>query len=151
MLSRVAAVVAAFALLGPGVGPAAGGDQPKKEKAKKPALEIRPTPRFAFSPANELFATFPNKLARIDEGGAVTDVPLAYSVGPYASWLALDASGRILTVVPGMGVVRFHADGSFDRTLGLGDAIGPFVCHPQDGCYLTGRAAAEWYVMRVAD
>jgi len=55
VLSRVAVVVAALALLGPATGPAAGGDEPKKEKAKKPALEIRPTPRFAFSPANIFF------------------------------------------------------------------------------------------------
>ena len=55
MLSRAAVVVAALGLLAPAVGPAAGEDQPKKEKAKKPALEIRPSPRFAFSPANIFF------------------------------------------------------------------------------------------------
>ena len=55
MLSRAAVVVAALTLLAPGVRPAAGEDQPKKEKAKRPALEIRPTPRFAFSPANIFF------------------------------------------------------------------------------------------------
>jgi len=55
VLSRAAVVVAALSLLVPAVGPAAGEDQPKKEKAKKPALEIRPSPRFAFSPANIFF------------------------------------------------------------------------------------------------
>jgi len=55
VLSRAAVVVAALGLLAPAVGPAAGEDQPKKEKAKKPALEIRPSPRFAFSPANIFF------------------------------------------------------------------------------------------------
>ncbi len=55
MLSRVAVLVAALALLVPGVGSAAGGDESKKDKGKKPALEIRPTPRFAFSPANIFF------------------------------------------------------------------------------------------------
>jgi hypothetical protein len=54
VLSRAAVFAAALALLVPG-GLAASGDQPKKEKAKKPALEIRPTPRFAFSPANIFF------------------------------------------------------------------------------------------------
>ncbi len=53
MLSRGAVVVAALVLLAPAAGPAAGEDQPKK--GKKPALEIRPTPRFAFSPANIFF------------------------------------------------------------------------------------------------
>jgi hypothetical protein len=55
VLSRVAVLVAALALLVPGVGSASGGSESKKEKAKKPALEIRPTPRFAFSPANIFF------------------------------------------------------------------------------------------------
>jgi hypothetical protein len=55
VLSRAAVVVAALTLLAPGVRPAAGGDQPKKEKAKRPGLEIRPSPRFAFSPANIFF------------------------------------------------------------------------------------------------
>jgi hypothetical protein len=54
VVSRAVAAVAALALLVPGVAPAAGEDQPKK-KGKKPALEIRPSPRFAFSPANILF------------------------------------------------------------------------------------------------
>jgi hypothetical protein len=55
VLSRAAVLVAALALLVPGAAPAAGEDQPKKEKGKKPALEIRPSPRFAFSPANIFF------------------------------------------------------------------------------------------------
>ena len=55
MLSRAAVLVAALSLLTPGIGRTASADQPKKEKAKKPALEIRPTPRFAFSPANIFF------------------------------------------------------------------------------------------------
>ncbi len=55
MLSRAAVFVAALSLLAPGIGRPASEDQPKKEKAKKPALEIRPTPRFAFSPANIFF------------------------------------------------------------------------------------------------
>jgi hypothetical protein len=55
VLSRVAVLVAALALLAPGVGSAAGGDESKKDKGRRPALEIRPTPRFAFSPANIFF------------------------------------------------------------------------------------------------
>jgi hypothetical protein len=46
VLSRAAVVVAAFALLAPAVGPVVGEDAPKK--GRKPALEIRPSPRFAF-------------------------------------------------------------------------------------------------------
>jgi len=53
VLSRAAVVVAALSLLAPALAPAAPEDQPKK--GKKPALEIRPSPRFAFSPANIFF------------------------------------------------------------------------------------------------
>jgi hypothetical protein len=53
--SRAAVFVAALCLLAPGIGRAASEEQPKKEKAKRPALEIRPSPRFAFSPANIFF------------------------------------------------------------------------------------------------
>jgi hypothetical protein len=54
VLSRAAAVVAVLSLLAPALGTAAGeGDKPRK--GKKPALEIRPSPRFAFSPANIFF------------------------------------------------------------------------------------------------
>ena len=52
MLPRVAVAAAALALLVPALAPAAE-DQAKK--GKKPALEIRPSPRFAFSPANIFF------------------------------------------------------------------------------------------------
>jgi hypothetical protein len=52
-VSRAAVVVAALSLLAPALGLAAGEDQPKK--GKKPALEIRPSPRFAFSPASIFF------------------------------------------------------------------------------------------------
>jgi hypothetical protein len=57
VLARVVAVVAALALLAPAVGPAAAEDQHKneKDKGKRPGLEIRPSPRFAFSPANIFF------------------------------------------------------------------------------------------------
>ena len=55
MLSRAAAVVAALSLLAPGIARASSEDQSKKDKGKRPALEIRPTPRFAFSPANIFF------------------------------------------------------------------------------------------------
>ena len=55
MLSRAVVFVAALCLLAPGVGRPASEDQPKKDKGKRPALEIRPTPRFAFSPANIFF------------------------------------------------------------------------------------------------
>jgi hypothetical protein len=53
VLWRTAVVAAALGLLAPALGPAAGEDQAKK--GKKPALEIRPSPRFAFSPANIFF------------------------------------------------------------------------------------------------
>jgi hypothetical protein len=55
VLSRIAVLAAALAFLVPGVGSAAGGDESKRDKGKRPALEIRPTPRFAFSPANIFF------------------------------------------------------------------------------------------------
>jgi len=55
VLSRAAAVVAALSLLAPGIARASSEDQSKKDKGKRPALEIRPTPRFAFSPANIFF------------------------------------------------------------------------------------------------
>jgi hypothetical protein len=44
----VAALFAASAL------PSAGGDETKEKKGKKPGLELRATPRFAFSPAEIL-------------------------------------------------------------------------------------------------
>ena len=53
MLSRVAIAAAVLSLLAPALAPAAGEEQVKK--GKKPALEIRPSPRFAFSPANVFF------------------------------------------------------------------------------------------------
>jgi hypothetical protein len=55
VLSRAATVLAALAILAPAVGPATAEDEAKKGKGKKPALEIRPSPRFAFSPANIFF------------------------------------------------------------------------------------------------
>jgi hypothetical protein len=54
VLSRAAAVVAAVSLLAPGLAPAAEDEKPKK--GKKPALELRFTPRFGFSPV-EIFFT----------------------------------------------------------------------------------------------
>jgi hypothetical protein len=53
VLSRVVVAAAVLSLLTPALAPAAGEDQAKK--GKKPALEIRPSPRFAFSPANIFF------------------------------------------------------------------------------------------------
>ena len=54
MLSRAAVAVAALSLLAPALAPA--GEDEKPKKGKKPALELRFTPRFAFSPA-EIFFT----------------------------------------------------------------------------------------------
>jgi len=51
---RAAVVLAALSLLGGALVPAAAGEE-KPQKGKKPALEIRPSPRFAFSPANIFF------------------------------------------------------------------------------------------------
>ena len=53
MLPRAAAVLAVLALLVPASLPATQDEKPKK--GKKPALELRASPRFAFSPANILF------------------------------------------------------------------------------------------------
>ena len=53
MLPRAAAVAATLCLLLP--GPAPAGTEEKAKKGKKPGLELRATPRFAFSPANILF------------------------------------------------------------------------------------------------
>lgn len=53
MLPRAAAVAAALCLLF--AGPAPAGAEEKAKKGKKPGLELRATPRFAFSPANILF------------------------------------------------------------------------------------------------
>lgn len=54
MLPRAAVVLAALSLLAAAPAPAAAGEE-KPQKGKKPALEIRPSPRFAFSPANIFF------------------------------------------------------------------------------------------------
>ena len=53
MLSKAAVIAAALSLLAS--GPAPAGAQEKAKKGKKPALELRATPRYAFSPANILF------------------------------------------------------------------------------------------------
>jgi hypothetical protein len=54
VLSRAVAVVAALSLVVPALAPAAEDEKPKK--GKRPGLELRFTPRFAFSPA-EIFFT----------------------------------------------------------------------------------------------
>jgi hypothetical protein len=51
MPKAVLALLAAFFVAVPGLA----GDDDKKEKGKKPNLELRATPRFAFSPATILF------------------------------------------------------------------------------------------------
>lgn len=51
MLKRAAVVLAVLSL----VGPVLTGAGAEEKKGKKPALEIRPSPRFAFSPANIFF------------------------------------------------------------------------------------------------
>lgn len=53
MLSK--AFVAAVALSLLASGPAPAGAEEKAKKGKRPALELRGTPRYAFSPANILF------------------------------------------------------------------------------------------------
>ena len=53
MLPRVSAVAATLCLLF--AGPVLGGAEEKANKGKKPGLELRASPRFAFSPANILF------------------------------------------------------------------------------------------------
>jgi plastocyanin len=49
-----AAVAVALSLLASGAAPA-GAEEEKAKKGKKPALDLRATPRYAFSPANVLF------------------------------------------------------------------------------------------------
>jgi hypothetical protein len=51
VLSRAVAVVAALSLLAPGLAPA----QEKPKKGKKPGLDLRANPRYAFSPVNVFF------------------------------------------------------------------------------------------------
>jgi len=51
VLKRAVAVLAALSLVAPALTPAGA----EEKKGKKPALEIRPSPRFAFSPANIFF------------------------------------------------------------------------------------------------
>jgi hypothetical protein len=51
---RAAVIVAALSLLAPALSPAAEDEKPKK--GKRPGLELRATPRYAFSPA-EIFFT----------------------------------------------------------------------------------------------
>ena len=53
MVSRAAALIAALCLAAPGL--ARADDKDKDKKLKKPGLELRATPRFAFSPAHILF------------------------------------------------------------------------------------------------
>jgi hypothetical protein len=53
VLPRAAAYLAVLALLVPAPVPAAQDEKPKK--GKKPGLELRSSPRFAFSPASILF------------------------------------------------------------------------------------------------
>jgi len=53
VLPRVSAVAATLCLLF--AGPVLGGAEEKANKGKKPGLELRASPRFAFSPANILF------------------------------------------------------------------------------------------------
>jgi hypothetical protein len=53
VLSRAIAVLAALSLPASALGPATAQDQPKK--GKKPGLELRATPRYAFSPVNVFF------------------------------------------------------------------------------------------------
>jgi plastocyanin len=53
VLPRAAATFAVLALLAPALAPAAEDEKPKKEK--KPGLELRASPRYAFSPVNVFF------------------------------------------------------------------------------------------------
>jgi hypothetical protein len=53
VLPRAAVVLAVLALLAPAAVSAAPDEKPKK--GKKPGLELRASPRFAFSPASILF------------------------------------------------------------------------------------------------
>ena len=53
MLKKIAAVVAALSVAVPAL--AATPDEGKEKRGKKPALEVRATPRFAFSPADIMF------------------------------------------------------------------------------------------------
>jgi len=50
-LMKTAALVAALCVASP-VLASGGGDETKEKKGKRPALEVRATPRFAFSPAD---------------------------------------------------------------------------------------------------
>lgn len=53
MLSRAVAVLAALSLLAPGLAPADAQEKP--QKGKKPGLDLRANPRYAFSPVNVFF------------------------------------------------------------------------------------------------
>ena len=54
MLKKTVALVAALSVAVPALA-ATGGDEGKGKKGKRPALELRATPRFAFSPADIMF------------------------------------------------------------------------------------------------
>jgi len=54
VLKKTVALVAALSVVLPAAAPA-GGDESKEKKGKRPALELRSTPRFAFSPADIMF------------------------------------------------------------------------------------------------
>ena len=54
MLKKTVALVAALGVAVPALA-ATGGDEGKGKKGKRPALELRATPRFAFSPADIMF------------------------------------------------------------------------------------------------
>jgi len=53
VVSKAAVAAAFLSLLASGLAPAASDEKPGK--GKKPGLELRPSPRFAFSPANIFF------------------------------------------------------------------------------------------------
>ncbi len=53
MPPRAAVILAALAFLAPALSPAAEDEKPKK--GKRPDLELRATPRYAFSPAEVFF------------------------------------------------------------------------------------------------
>jgi len=55
VVSRAAALIAALCLAAPALARADDKDKEKAKKGKRPGLELRATPRFAFSPAHILF------------------------------------------------------------------------------------------------
>ena len=121
-------------------------------------------PGFTFSGAIEamtvdrnqrLLVVAAGKLARLDDAGVATAVPLGSQpelAKPIAG-IDVDAAGRILLTASGGAVLRYLDDGRFDARLGFADGgAREVVCPRAGGCSIAGTvgASGEDYVLRLA-